>query len=99
MPRLRVELSLQALLDLEDIADFISRDDPRAAVRWVDRLVGRARRVGVAPRSGRVVPEIGEPEVREVLLRSYRIIYRIEPRRILVLTVIEGHRRLRGVSP
>ena len=95
MPRLRVELAPQALLDLEDIADFIARDNPNAALRWVDRLVDCAQRVGALPRSGRVVPEIGDPNIREVRLRTYRIIYRIEARRVLVLTVIEGHRRLR----
>jgi toxin ParE1/3/4 len=95
VPKLRVELSPQALLDLEDIADYIARDNPSAALRWVDRLVARAQRLGAVPRSGRVVPEIGDSDVREVLLRSYRIIYRIEARRVLVLTVIEGHRRLR----
>lgn len=94
MPALRVELSSQALLDLEEIADFIARDDLDAALSWVDRLVERAQRVGAVHRSGRVVPEVGDAEIREVLLRTYRIIYRIEQRRILVLTVIEGRRQL-----
>lgn len=94
MPALRVELSPQALLDLEGIADFIARDDLDTALSWVDRLIDRAQRVGAVPRSGRVVPEVGDPDIREVLLRTYRIVYRIEPRRILVLTVIEGHRQL-----
>jgi hypothetical protein len=44
-----------------------------------------------------VVPEVGDPDIREVFLRTYRIIYRIEPDRILVLTIFEGHRRLRGL--
>ena len=95
MPKLRVELSPQALLDLEDISDFIARDSPRAALQWVDRLVARAKRVGQHARSGRIVPEIDDPDVREVFLKTYRIIYRVEPRRVLVLTVIEGHRQLR----
>jgi toxin ParE1/3/4 len=94
VPALRVELSPQALLDLEEIASFIARDDLDAALSWVDRLVERAQRVGAVPRSGRIVPEVGEPEIREVLLRTYRIIYCIESRRILVLTVIEGRRQL-----
>lgn len=95
MPALRVELSPQALIDLEAIADFIARDDLDAALSWVDRLIERARRVGAVPRSGRIVPELGEPEIREVLLRTYRIIYRVEPRRVLVLTVVEGRRQLK----
>ena len=42
------------------------------------------------------MPEIGDRTIREVLLKSYRIIYRVEPKRIIVLTVVEGHRKLRG---
>jgi toxin ParE1/3/4 len=95
VPALRVELSPRALLDLEEIADFIARDDVDTALSWVDRLIDRAQRLGAVPRSGRVVPEVRDPEIREVLLRTDRIIYRIEPRRILVLTVIEGHRQLK----
>jgi len=74
VPALRVELSPQALLDLEEIADFIARDNLDAALSWVDRLIEPAQRVGAVPRSGRIVPEIGDPVVREVLLRTYRII-------------------------
>lgn len=91
----RVEFSPQALLDLEEIADFIAEDNPDAAERWVERLTTTAEKVGTHPEVGRVVPEYAVDEVREVFLRTYRIIYRVESSRVLVLTVIEGHRRLR----
>jgi addiction module RelE/StbE family toxin len=92
---MRVEFSDEAKKDLEQIAAFIARDDEDAALRSVDRLVDRALELARAPRSGRVVPELGEPDLRQVLVRSYRIVYRVEPQRIVVLTIIEGHRRLR----
>jgi addiction module RelE/StbE family toxin len=91
------EFSPEALADLEDICAYIARDNPKAAEAWVDRLVDRAEQASLQPRGGRVVPEVGDPEIREVFLRSYRIIYRIEQGRIVVLTVLEGHRRLRAV--
>jgi toxin ParE1/3/4 len=91
----KVELAPEAEADLEAIALFIARDDPVAAVAWVDRLVERAHAIAKAPRAGRVVPEVGDPAIREVFLKSYRIIYRTEAHRILVLTILEGHRRLR----
>jgi hypothetical protein len=40
------------------------------------------------------VPEIGRDDIREVLLRSYRIVYAIREGEIRVLTVFEGHRML-----
>jgi plasmid stabilization system protein ParE len=64
--------------------------------RLGDKLIDRAEEAGQHPLAGRMVPEVGDPAIREVLLKSYRIIYRVEPKRILVLTVMEGHRRLRG---
>ena len=96
MPKRRkVEFSPQAVLDLEDIADFIAEDNPQAAEAWVDRLVETAEGMAAHPKAGRVVPEVDDTHVREVLLGNYRIVYRVEPTRILVLTVIEGHRPLR----
>lgn len=39
-----------------------------------------------------MVPELNREDIREVLLRSYRIVYRVRPDGIVVLTVFEGHR-------
>jgi toxin ParE1/3/4 len=94
----KVEFSPTALFDLEDIADYIAQDNPMAAEQWVDKLVPGAEKVASHPRSGRAVPEVGDPKIREVLVGQYRVIYRLEEKRLLVLTVIEGHRRLRAIS-
>jgi addiction module RelE/StbE family toxin len=93
----KTDFSPTAIADLEEIASYIARDNPRAAEAWVDKLVDRAELAALQPRGGRVVPEVGDPDIREVFLRTYRIIYRIDPDRILVLTIFEGHRRLRGL--
>ena len=80
--------------DLEEIDAYIAADDPIAAERWIRALVATAQRASELPFSGRVVPEIGREDVREILKRSYRIVYWILEDRVEVLTVIEGHRRL-----
>lgn len=46
----------------------------------------------MVPLSGRVVPEFKREDVREVLVRTYRILYRITAREVQVITVFEGHR-------
>jgi toxin ParE1/3/4 len=94
---LKVEYSPAALFDLEDIADYIARDSPHAAEQWVDKLIAAAEKVASHPRSGRAVPEVDDPKIREVIVGAYRVVYRVEEHRLLVLTVIEGHRRLRGL--
>ena len=50
------------------------------------------------PRTGRIVPEIGRENIREVLQGSYRIVYQINQHGIDVVTVIEGHRLLQNVK-
>jgi toxin ParE1/3/4 len=92
---LAVEFSANAQVDLEDIALYIARDNPLAAEAWVQKLIVTAEKAAMLPRAGRVVPELEDPDIREVFLKSYRIVYRVDPKRILVLTVFEGHRKLR----
>jgi len=47
------------------------------------------------PRSGRVVPETGNPAIRELIYRGYRVVYRIKGDDLEILSVFEGHRLLR----
>jgi toxin ParE1/3/4 len=82
----------RARRDLVDIARYIERDKPDAARRWVARLRQRARAVVELPESGRRVPETARDDVREVLVRSYRIVYLIDAETVWILTVFEGHR-------
>ena len=91
---MRLRWTARARKDLLEIAGYIARDDPAAARRWVERLRDRARRAAELPMSGRVVPEIGRPDIREVFVRNYRIVYRVLEVEVHVLTVFEGHRLL-----
>ena len=92
---MRLRWTARARRDLLDIALYIARDDPVAARRWVDRLRVRARAAARRPLAGRVVPEFERTDVHEVLLGNYRVVYRVRPKEIHVLTVFEGHRLLR----
>lgn len=93
---MRLRWSQRAQNDLVEIASFIARDDPAAARAWIKRLRDRARLAATMPHGGRVVPEQHDERIREVFVRSYRIIYRIEDHQTIVLTVLEGHRLLRA---
>jgi toxin ParE1/3/4 len=81
--------------DLGDIERFIARDDPELGRRWVERLETRARKAAVVPLTGRVVPEIGRRDVREVIVKGYRIVYLVRSEDVVILTVFESHRLLR----
>jgi len=82
--------------DLAEISAYIAEDDPAAARAWVARLKRRVDRAADHPSAGRRVPEFARDDIREVLVRSYRVVYRLEPDGITVLAVREGHRLLRG---
>ena len=71
-----------------EAAAYIASDKPEAALRWLDGLFEFTDRLETFPESGRIVPEIGLPEFREVVYgKAYRVIYRIERTRVSILTV------------
>lgn len=88
--------SHEALDQLVEIEDFISKDSPERAADFVDGIVRHVEdTLPPHPQIGRVVPEILNPEIRELVYRGYRIIYRLTSTGIYILTVFEGHRLLR----
>lgn len=88
----RVTFTPQARADLRAIHTFISRDSPAAADRVIDRIIAAAERVCTFPLSGRTVPEYDVEDIREVIVYSYRVVYRIDPDEIQVLTIHHGAR-------
>jgi toxin ParE1/3/4 len=80
--------------DLERIADYISEDSPGYAAAFVRRVRDRARSLEEMAERGRVVPELEEPAVRELIVGSYRLIYEIEGANVNVLALIHGARDL-----
>ena len=93
---MNVMWSREAGENLVDIEEFLARDWVERAVRFVDALIDYAETIlSDNPRSGRTVPEIGNSDIRELIYRGYRIVYRLNGDRIELLTVFEGHRLLR----
>ena len=94
---MKVAWSEPAVADLVAIHDYIARDSPRYAQRFVERLIAAAEPLESFPQLGRIVPE-GDGRHRELLVRSYRIIYRVEGQEILIVTVVHGSRDLAGAD-
>jgi plasmid stabilization system protein ParE len=95
--RRAVEWSVIARGDLEAIADVIAEDNAINALRVVERIEGRAERLATLPERGRIVPELrwhGVLAFREVIEPPWRLVYRVEERRVLVLAVLDGRRQL-----
>lgn len=86
----------QALRDLEAIEEYYQKVAPHYAEIFVDNILAATRGLEHSPRLGRMVPEIGDRTIREVLYRNYRIIYLFEGEEgpVEILTVIHGARQL-----
>lgn len=95
---LGVTWSPEATEDLESIAEYIARDSWHYARAVVSEIITVARRLSEFPLIGRVVPEIGDERIRERFVYSYRLVYKLERDRILVVAVIHGKRLLENIT-
>jgi toxin ParE1/3/4 len=84
---MKIVWSPQAADDLVENNKYIARENPEAAIAIVNNIYECRTRIKEFPSQGRVVPEIGQKDIREVFCGSYRIIYQIETKRILILTI------------
>jgi len=82
------------LHDLEAIASYIPADSPTYAGSVIKKIVSQTRILAQFPRAGRKVPELNDEDIRELIVYSYRIIYRLQPHEILIAAVIHGKRIL-----
>jgi plasmid stabilization system protein ParE len=72
---------------LEYIFEYISKDDSIAAHKMIGKIFKKVESLPKFPERGRKVPETNREEIREVFENEYRIIYRVEPKRIFVLSI------------
>ena|ERR1700733_3123215 len=73
----QIIIAPSAQADLADIVKYIAQHNPDAAARLGFELITRAESLASFPEIGRVVPEFRQQSLREVICRSYRIIYRL----------------------
>jgi plasmid stabilization system protein ParE len=91
---MRVTWTARARTRLAEIHDYIAQDSKPHAVAMVQRILDRAEVLTFAPRSGPRLQAFADDEVRELLERPYRIIYRVSANSIEILTVKHYRQRL-----
>lgn len=89
---MKVHWTDTAIEHLQAIYHYIAKSSPDYALRVVDRLTRRSRQIAEFPLSGRVVPEIDLPQIRQVIEGPFRIIYHLQPDQIDIVAVIHGAR-------
>ncbi len=90
----RVSRSPTALDDFDSIAEYINRDSPAYTRAVVNKILDMTRKLEAFQNAGRIVPELGDEEIREQFVYSYRIIYRIQNNDILIIADVHGRRLL-----
>ncbi len=89
-----IRWSPQAVRDVELIREYIAQDSPRYADLVAARIIASVDRLRAFPQSGRVVPERGDQEIREVIVGLFRVVYRHRIGVIEIATVFRSSRLL-----
>ena len=87
---MKIYWTKEILLNIQEIEDFISLDNPNTAIKFTDKLISLAEALIDFPTKGRIVPELSIDQIREILHKNYRIVYLIKKNSIDILTVFEG---------
>lgn len=92
----QVKWTLQAADDLESITDFIAKDSHHYARLFAIDVLESVDLLITFPKSGRIVPELKDSAVREIILGNYRVIYRFKNQIVEILTIYHGAKLLRS---
>ncbi len=87
-----IEWSLKAENDLNEIIDYIAQDSLEYALSFYEEVREKVENLIQFPKMGRIVPELDESNIRELILRNYRIIYRILGEKIQIVRLFHGSR-------
>ncbi len=92
----RVVWAQLALRDLHEVFEFIARDSSHYARLTVERITDAAETLARFPQLGQIVPEYPEHSYRQLVVGSYRVIYREDPenQRVNIVAVVHAARTL-----
>jgi addiction module RelE/StbE family toxin len=91
---MKIEWTEPSISDLKHIRDYIAKDSEYFAARFVEKIIYRIDLLPDFPQMGRVVIEADDESIRELIYQKYRIMYRVEKERILILAIVHGSRDL-----
>jgi len=91
---MRVHWTENAIGHLVNIYEYIAINSPTYGKRMVDRITRRSEQIAEQPLSGRKVQEYDAEDIRELIEKPYRIIYRMKQHQIDVVAIIHGARIL-----
>lgn len=93
---MRCLYSARAVDDLDDIAGYITRDNPRRALSFIDELQQRCEQLTQFPAAAALRPDIAEG-IRMVPFGRYLILYSVAGDRLLIERIVHGARDIPGL--
>ena len=91
-----VKWSHQAKRDLRRIFDYIAQDAPHYARKVTEDIAARTGILDELPRIGKMTPEVGDEDLRELSIYTYRIVYQIQDNdAVEILAVVHKRRAIR----
>jgi len=91
---MKLVYSANAKQNLTEITEFILKDKPTAARKWVSSIRASVNKLTTFPRLGRMVPEYSEETIREIIKGAYRIVYKIDwPNDTIVILAVHHSKR------
>lgn len=96
MEQIDVVLTESALADLVDIEDYISQDSPSIARKFISQIFDKIDILSTFPELGKIVPELKDRTIREILIKKYRVIYKFAENEntINIVRIVHGSRLL-----
>jgi toxin ParE1/3/4 len=89
-----IEWAESAITSLVETLEYITRDSPSYAAALALRAERSAASLEAFPNRGRMVGEFDDPAVRELIVDSYRLIYRVRARKVVILAFVHQARDL-----
>lgn len=86
--------SVNSLKNLEEISNYISLNSPLYAPFFIQKIIKSVERLKEFPRSGRIVPEFSDENIREIIFHNYRIVYRLKNNYVEIVIVTHGAKLL-----
>ncbi len=92
----KIKWTPKAKSHLRSIFDYIARDSEVYAGRFIERLVAYTENLSEFPEMGPEVPELKESDLRELIFRNYRIVYRYfrKKQEVQILSVVHYAREI-----
>ena len=93
---MKIVWTQESVTRLISIEEFIADDSSTRATKFITQIIKKTESLKKHPNKGRIVPEFSLPDLREIIFKNYRIVYRLSPDLIEILTVFESHRLIRS---